>query len=168
MNVLVKCYHPEYYEAANSAVIEVTENVILMLDKRLAQAKAMNDKDFYGTKWWDYTPDFVFCKGPDSIGLAMDEEEFDKILDANGYICFADDFDLEKLEDAPMRPVVLTVTANGFYWTGTDKYIGNEGRVETYELGASTIDEWAESLGCEEMLAKVRACRGEVKDEGNS
>jgi hypothetical protein len=164
MNVLVKCFVPEYYDAADSAVIEVTENLILMLDKRLAQAKAMNDNDFYGTKWWDYTPYFIPTSGPDSVGLEMNEEDFERDLESNGYMRLADDFK-EPEDMARMDCCTLTVSASGFGWTAIDKYIGSAGIVETYEQGASVVDEWAELIGFTEKLAKVRACRGEEKKE---
>ena len=54
-----------------------------MLDKRLAQAKSMFEDDFYGTKWWDYTPEFLTVT-PDDAGV--EEFEFDEALDSNGFI----------------------------------------------------------------------------------
>jgi len=80
MFVLVECCKPEYYDAADSAVIEVTEDLLLMLDKRLAQSKTMWEEGFYGTKWWNYTPYFIPTAEPKSVGLDMDEEEFESCL----------------------------------------------------------------------------------------
>lgn len=169
MVVLVRCFTPEHYDAANHAVIEVNEELILMLDKRLAQARAMWESGFFGTKWWDWTPYFIPCSGPDSVGSDMSEDDFDQFLDANHFVRLADDF---KRPDnyAPMSPIVLTVCASeirhdgrisgSFLWTGTDKHIGANGRVETYEQHEDVVDEWAELIGCTEMLAKVRSCRG--------
>lgn len=165
-SVLVKCWKPEYYDAADHAIVTLSEDLILMLDKRLAQAKALNESDFYGITWWDYSPFFLACGGPETVGSDMSEEDFDAALEANYFVQLPESFTEESVGEAiaPMRPVTLTVTANGFYWTGTDKYIGAEGRVETYEMAASTVDDWAELVGCTEMLAKVRRC----SDEGNS
>lgn len=152
MYVLVKCYCPEYYDAASHAVIEITPDLIKMLRIRVAQAKHIFKEDFYGTKWWDYCPEFLNVGGPDSIGLEMDEEEFDSILDSNGYIPLPN-FDPAKFEFARMSPVVLTVCASktkdgvsgGFYWTGTDKYEGSC-RVETFEMTEAALQEWADLL----------------------
>ena len=157
MNIIVKTHKPDYYEGADMALIPVTENLILMLDKRLAQAQSLNETDFYGTKWWDYTPEFIACGGPESVGSDLSEEEFEKTLEENWYVPVGD-FEVSAEEVSRMRPVVLIVTANGFYWTGTDKYIGTP--IETNELSKDVIDEWAEAIGCTETLQKVRRATG--------
>lgn len=167
-NVLVKCWYPEFYDGADHAVIEVTEDLILRLDKLIAQAKAMWEDGFYGTKWWDYTPVFICCGGPESVDSEMSEEAFENALEANYYVRLPDSFDLDKHEEAGMSPVVLTVCASkgasdpigGFYWTGTDKHVGALGRVETYEMHEDILDEWAEMISCTEMLTEERRCRG--------
>lgn len=169
MFVLVKCYYQDGYDAADHAVIEVTEDLILLLDKRLAQARSMWEEGFFGMKWWDYTPDFIPCGGPESVGLNMCEEDFETALEENYCVRLSDTF--KRPDDyAPMDPVVLTVCASqkslgakpvgSFYWTGTDKYVGSVGRVETIEMPEDIIDRWAEMINCTEVLAKVRSCRG--------
>lgn len=166
MFVLIKCFYPEDYDAADHAVIELTEDLILTLDKRLAQAKAMYEQGFYGTKWWDYTPDFIACAGPETVGSDMSEEDFEHMLESNCYVQLPNVFEHDC---ARMSPIILTICVSsmidkppvgGFYWTGTDKYIGTQGRVETYEMHEDVVDEWAELIGCTEILKKARKCRG--------
>lgn len=169
MQVIIRCSKPEHYEAADAAVIEVTEELILMLDRRMAQARSIFEEGFYGTKWWDYTPTFIPCGFANDVDLDMDDADFEAVLEKHRYVRLADDFDAEGEDYAPMRPVTLTITVTtdkdgspvgGFYWTGTDKYVGS--RVETHDLHQNTLDEWAEAIGCTEALAKVRRCRGEL------
>jgi len=169
--VLIKVRVPDWYEWADSAIIEVTEDLVLMLDKRMAQTKAMFEKDFYGTRWWNYAPYFVMSGGPGTFGLDMTEEDFENALEANCFIALPEGFEGPE-EYAPIDTLILTMSAvitakkttmGGFQWSGYDKHTGAEGRVETYEMVDSTIDDWAELIGCTEMLAKVRRCRG-VKD----
>lgn len=165
--VLIKARVPDWYEAADCAVIEVTERLVLMLDKRIAQTLAMMEKDFYGTRWWDYAPYFVMSAGPETFGLEMTEEEFEDQLEANEYIALPEAY--ESPEDcAPIDTIILTIGATvkdhaGFQWSGYDKHIGDTGRVTTYDQDQSVVDGWAELIGCTETLAKVRRCRG-VKD----
>ena len=162
MFVLVKCYYPDGYDAADHAVIEVTEDLILLLDKRMAQAKAMREDDFYGTTWWDYSPEFIPCAGPSSVGLNMCEEYFETALEGKNYCVRLSDTFKRPDNYAPMSCIVLTICASkssgGFYWTGTDKH--GEIHVETIELCKEVIDKWAEWIDCTEMLKKVRSCRG--------
>jgi len=157
MNVLIRCFHPEFYDAANHAVIEITEDLIFMLHKRMSITKKLWEKGFLGTKWENNSPDFIPVANSADVGLAnMDKygDEFDRTLDSNDYIQLPDSFVPD--EYAPMRPIVLTIFATkysddsikgGFIWTGTDKYIGSEGRVETYEMPEDTITEWAKLIG---------------------
>jgi len=167
MFVLVKARVPDWYEAADCAVIEVTENLILTLDKRIAQTKALFEQDFYGTRWWDCSPYFILSGGPEKFGLGMDEDEFENHLDANEAIPLPN-FKTPD-EYAPIDTLILTVscvrtakgtTMAGFQWSGYDKHIGDSGRVTTYEMTEDTLDEWAEFVDCTEMLKKVRSCRG--------
>lgn len=156
MWVLVKGYIPEYYDAADGAAIEVTEELVLTLAHRMMVTKKVFEDQFFGTKWWDYTPYFVPFGGPETFDLDMTEEDFEHQLESNYYVRLPDSFDVQTADYAPMRPCTLTVCASsngkgdiigGFYWTGTDKYIGNTGRCETYELHEDTLKEWAELLG---------------------
>lgn len=159
MFVLVKCFTPEYYDAANCAVIEVTEDLVLMLDKRMAQTKAMEEPGFYGTRWWDYTPYFVMSAGPESFGVDMSEEDWGDNLDGNMFIPLPEKYETPD-EYAPIDTLILTITSDAFQWSGYDKHIGDSVRATTYEMTATTINEWAELIGCTETLQKVRSCRG--------
>jgi len=152
--VLVKTRVPDFYEGADCAVIEVTKDLILTLDKRIAQTKKMFDKDFYGTRWWDCTPYFVLSAGPESFGLDMSEEEFETRLDANESIALPEEYEPEEYD--PIDTLILTISAvmtgkgttmAGFQWSGYDKYVGDAGRVTTYELTEHELDEWAKLIG---------------------
>jgi len=161
--VLIKANVPDWYEAANCAVVEITDNLIFMLDKRITQTKKMFEKDFYGTRWWDCSPYFVMSAGPETFGLKMDEEEFENRLDANEAIPLPEGYETPD-EYAPIDTLILTIGAThtakgttfaGFQWTGYDKHIGDTGRVSTYQIAEADLDEWAELIGCTEMLHKV-------------
>jgi len=169
--VIIKARVPDFYEGADVAAIEVTEDLILMLDKRIAQTKRMFEQDFYGTRWWSYAPYFVRSAGPETFGIQMSEEDFEAALDANGWVEVPEDSDYDPAEDdyAPIDTLLLQIgavlTANdttfaGWQWTGYDKYIGDSARVTTYEMAEATVDEWAELIGCTEKLRQVRRLRG--------
>lgn len=165
MWVLVKSRVPEYYDAADGAAIEVTEGLVLTLAHRIAVTKKAFEDQFYGTKWWDYTPYFVPFVGPETFDLDMTEEDFEHQLESNYWVRLPDSFDPDKANYAPMSPCTLTVCASkgdseivgGFYWTGTDKYIGCTGRCETYEMHEDTLKDWAEILGF--GLCKTCGCK---------
>lgn len=163
--VIIKARVPDWYESADCAVVEVTEDLVLMLDKRMAMTKAIAEQDFYGTRWWDYSPYFVMSAGPDSFGVDMSEEDWEDNLDGNFFIPLPEAYKTPD-EYAPIDTVILMITPDAFQWSGYDKHIGDTGRVTTYEMTATTVDEWAELIGCTEMLAKVRRCRG-VKENPN-
>lgn len=169
MFVLIKTRVPDWYEDADCAVIEVTEDLVLMLDKRMAKTKSMFERDFYGTRWWDNSPYFIGSGGPEGLGLDMTEEEFEHRLEANYFIPLPNFKEPEEHAPASIDTVILTMSAvltanettmGGFQWSGYDKYVGDSCRVTTYEMADSTIDLWAELIGCTEMLAQVRRCRG--------
>jgi hypothetical protein len=169
MFVAVKCRTPDWFENGDHAVIELDEDLILLLDKRVAHAKRSWDEDFYGIKWWDYEPQFLTLTAEDA---EMDEQDFDAALESNYFIRLPDSFDPAKFECSRMSPITQTVCHHkqiaglhrigkgSFYWVGTEKHSG--ARVETYELSADVIDEWAELIGCTETLEKVRRLRGAV------
>lgn len=169
--VLIKARVPDWYEAADCAVIEVTENLILKLDKRIAQTKALFEDDFYGTRWWDYSPYFVMSGGPETFDLEMDEDEFENRLDACESIVLPEGYEVPD-ECASIDPLILTIgvthdyrinpkgNSAGFKWSGYDKHIGDSAPVTTYEMTEFELDEWAKLIGCTETLKKVRSCRG--------
>jgi hypothetical protein len=159
--VIIKTRVPDFYEGADVAIIRVTENLVLTLDRRIALTKAMFEDSFYGTRWWDYTPRFVSSGGPDDFGLDMSEEDFEDNLEANMFIPLPDGYKVP-CKTASIDTLLMTIGVV-WQWTGYDKHVGDSARVSTYEMTETTVDEWAELIGCTEMLKKVRRCRGVVK-----
>lgn len=164
MHVIVKCRIPDYFENGDHALIELSEDLILTLDKRVTAAKRNWEEQFHGMEWWDYTPDFLTMTPDDA---EMEEEEFDHVLEGNGYILLPETFDPAKHEpftriDYAILTVCANQQANGvggeFYWTGTEKHTGAQ--MESYTLPECVIDEWAELIGFTEKLRQVRRAQG--------
>lgn len=157
MQIIVRCFTPEYYDGCDHAVIEITPALVDYLARRIPLARKLksDDNDFWGIKYTDYSPTFIALGDSEKIGQA--DEDFDAAMDANHCVILPDNFKLDDFDEARMSPIVLTITAErmpddqvpraGFYWTGTDKYIGSAGRCETYELTEEDLYEWAEALG---------------------
>lgn len=157
--VLIKARVPDYYEGADCAVIEVTEALVLRLDKRIAMTMAMSgEEDFYGTRWWDCSPYFVGSVGPETFGLDVSEETFENALEGCGFLFIPEGY--APGEHSAIDTLILTIDPDGdFQWSGYDKYVGEVARVSTYRVEADSLDEWAELIGCTEMLAKARRYR---------
>ncbi|KKL85646.1 hypothetical protein LCGC14_1952610, partial [marine sediment metagenome] len=150
------------------AVIEITESLILMLDKRVAQAKAMLEVGIGGTKWCDDTLDFLAVGGPQNAGLDMSEENFHSALESNLFINLPETFDSVKFErNFTNRVLLFTCASNDgdrtvgrFYWTGSNQIFGTQDLAKTCEFPETMVDEWAEMIGYTETLRKVR--KGEL------
>ena len=164
MQILMKTRCPDWYEKKDYAVIEITESLILMLDKRVAQAKAMWEVGGCGTKWCDNTLNFLAVGGPQNTGLDMNEENFHSALESNLFINLPETFDSVKFERRFTNRVLLFTcasndgdrTVGSFYWTGTNQVVSSADRAETCKFSEDMVDEWATLIGCTEILRKVR------------
>ena len=148
MQVLIKLFTPEYYDAATHAVICVTPGLIEFLAEamRLADRLHKENNCFLGLEYWDYTPEFIDFACPEKLG--MTEEEFEQEIET-GCIVFpdADAPTISALaQTIPMTTVSLFVSDDDFHWIGYDKYVGASGRCETYSFKRADLEEWAEAL----------------------
>ena len=156
MQIIVKCWMPDWYDAVSHAIIEVDAALMDDLLAKLALADKMkaDDSEFMGLEYNRYDPIFVdVC--PDDI--SMSEEEFEALSD-NGW-----DFLPAKteLDEVGIRPCMLMVMAGNIlhhrlgddpvpdgrvYWYGYDKHGGAESRIETYSLYAKDLREIAAEI----------------------
>lgn len=165
MLVAIKTRIPDWMDMGDHAIVRLSEELILMLDKRIAFVRRNYEDDLTCVKWTDYRPDFTTLL-PDDAG--MTEEEFDKSLEGNGYIV------LPEMELSPAECVRIDLSyllvgigsrGNGefdcdFQWRVVEKH--SDAVLTTYDLHERVIDEWAELIGCTEKLRQVRKLRGVV------
>jgi len=153
MFVIVKCWHPEYYDAATHAVIEFDLELVDNLLAKLALANRIKLEQeslgrFMGLEFDSYDPIFIDISVDDLETLGIGDSDLDEgflILPAN----------LEKYEwnKTRMLPVMQMVMAgdiphpNGrVYWYGFDKH-GDAGcRAETYSLYENDLLEIKKAL----------------------
>ena len=173
MQIITKCWTPEWYDAVSHAVLEVDLNLIEMLARRVALANRMKqeDSEFMGLQYDRYDPCFIDVGDSETIG--MTEEEFDGLSDG-GWAILPEKMDGHEWDYVGMRPCKLMVMAgdvdhhrlpdrvpNGrIYWYGFDKHGNSECRAETYAISSADLQELAGILGfglcklCGKELAK--------------
>ena len=165
MQVAIKTRMPDYMEIGDHAIIELSEELILMLDKRIAFVRRNYEEDLTCVKWWDFRPDFTTLI-PEDAGMV--EDEFENSLEGNGYVV------LPEMELSPSECVRIDLSyllvgigarSDGkfdcdFHWRVVEKH--SDAVLTTYDLHERVIDEWAELIGCTEKLKQVRKLRGVV------
>jgi len=169
--IILKNHCPDTIDNADHALIELSETLVLLLDRRCSQTRRMYEQDFYGTEWWDFTPDFVTIR-QEQIGLP--EDVMERAFEEVGFVRLPSMFTPGGVtEFSRMSPILLDVSINqrrtnvgtqiqaGFQWIGFEKYTGI--RVETCETPENQLEGWAHIVGCDKLLAKVRSARGEMK-----
>ena len=180
MQIIVKCWTPECYDAVSHAIIEVDLNLIEMLARRLALANKMKleDSEFTGLQFNRYDPTFIDMPVELMDDFGMTEEEFDDLSDG-GWSILPEKMDGHEWDYVGMRPCKLMVIAGEvvtdskfeptgeirensgrIYWCGFDKHGNSECRAETYAISSADLQELAGILGfglcklCGKELAK--------------
>ena len=148
MQVLVKCWTPEFYDFVTHAVLDLDEPMIERLLDRLTAVDEMNaHHDVAGFVYDDCTPDWIDAC-PDTVGLT--QKEFDTCDDGSFFIFPAEKEQKWDENDAisGMRPVSMYVMAargnrrgGAVHWQGYDKHGGAESRCETYRLHRDDLQE---------------------------
>lgn len=182
MQIITKCWTPEWYDAVSHAVLDVDLNLIEMLARRLALANRMKqeDSEFMGLQYNRYDPCFIDVPVELMDQFDMTEEEFDGLSDG-GWAILPAKMDGYEWDYVSMRPCMLMVMAgdvdhhrlpdrvpNGrIYWYGFDKHGSSQCRAETYAISLADLHEFAGVLGfglcktCGKKLSKgQQVCAG--------
>lgn len=193
MQIITKCWTPEWFEAVTHAVLDLDIELLEYLAQRMhvANRLKLEESEFMGLQYDRYDPRFV--RVDDAAEIQLREEAFDELSDAGQYVLPAS-MDNHEWEEAGMRPCVLMVRAGDLvlddefkptgkirensgriYWYGFDKHGGADCRVETYSISPKELHELAGELGfglcniCGTKLAKGRVvCSGCQDDSPGS
>jgi len=155
MNIIVKCWTPDFYDFAEHAVIEFDLALVDSLLAKIALAERITgfivqaeftqaeSEGFMGLEYDSYDPRFVTIGDPETIG--MTEDEFDELSDG-GFHIFPREMDNHDWNEESMRPVMLMVMAargdksgGRVYWYGYDKHGGADCRSETYSFDVKDL-----------------------------
>lgn len=154
MNIIMKCWTPEWYNNVTHAVIEFDVALVDDLLEKFKYAQLVAKKygvesGFMGFEFTDYSPDFVDFGDPTEIDLEDDS------LD-EGYDIIPAKFQDYEFDVTSMCPVMQMVMAgnvglkNGSVcWYGYDKHGGAGCRAETSSLFEKDIREIKEALICQ-------------------
>jgi len=154
MQIIIKCWTPEWYDAVTHSVIPMDEKSIdhFLNLIQLANKLKLEDLEFSGLKYNRYDPVFIDVPVELVDEFDINEDDFDALCD-DGYHVLPDKMDDYDWDEVGMRPCSLMVIAGDFevgddfkrtgkinddsgriYWYGYDKHAGSEGRIETYSL----------------------------------
>lgn len=156
MNVIVKLCTSQYYDAADHAVLNLDLEFITALRRRfvLARQLLIEDSDLLGLEYYDrsltaFSLDLEDC----AVFLPNSDDpvhEFTAEMDDN-YWLMIPSIDLAGRE-VRMELMSLHIVADKkegcgqFYWEMNDKYLGVEGRCETFMITEKALDEWEVAL----------------------
>lgn len=155
MQIIVKCWTPEWYDFVTHAVIKFDLALIHDLLNKLQYAELISKgygskQRFIGLEFNSSDPLFIDLGDPTEIGLEDDDS-----LDDEGYAIIPAKFQNHEWDEVAMFPVAQIIrAANGsksggtVYWQAYDKHSGADGRIETYSLSAEDLREIKEQLVC--------------------
>ncbi|MHA2279684.1 MAG: hypothetical protein ACXAC5_02155 [Promethearchaeota archaeon] len=155
MQVLVKCWTPEFIDDPTHVVIDVTKTLAQYIWERMELAKRLKalDQHFLGLRYDDYSPEFMDF-GPNDLeaicgmmdgsdGGEYGEEDFDSAMEAG---CLILPRKFEPAVPTSMRPCSLQISDTDFQWIAYHKHGGAESRAETYSCTEKDLNDWAAEL----------------------
>ena len=178
MQIITKCWTPEWFEAVTHAVLEVDMDLLAYLAQKMHVANRMklDDPAITGLEYDCYDP--LFVRVDDAAEIGLTEEELDELCDGGQHVLPASLAD-HKWDTTAIRPCRLMVRAGDLvlddhlrptkkirensgriYWFGWDKHGGADCRVETDGILPADLQELAGVLGfglckiCGKKLAK--------------
>ena len=153
MEVLVKVSSSEFYDGADYALLDITQDLIETVWRGMAAARnlAVTLADFAYLEMWDYSPAW-FEFGPDHLdALGMEEDEFYDEIEGDGNIIVPPSRNLMPVmgtvsTDTSCLHLSVTDGKVTFRWTAYDKHTQGVGRLQTYSMDEDDLRAWAKEL----------------------